>query len=171
MWASIEDNHIKRRWRPHLYQEARYFSFCVHDQGGADQVNFVCTTQRHLVAAGYHSTHPDWCPSLTPDHRCCRRMLAGWQAQKLESSALISCDIRWWIQVDIYHFCHRPRELYLFLGYNNPLAFQQNDEKPGDSHCNCRGCLWLHQQITYETSAGGSSFGVCVPTSGGGGDG
>ena len=79
-----------------------------------------------LVAAGYHSKHPDRCPRLTHHHRCRRRMLAdipqNWNHRYWSHS--ISDDES---RVSIYHFDHRAGEFHLFLGCNNPLAFQQRD--------------------------------------------
>ena len=91
---------------------------------------FARTVRGHLVAAGYRSRRPDWCPRRTPDHPCHHRMLSD-RLPKLEpspdtkvhganmgptwvlsapdgpmlapwtllsGSALVSCDMRWWVQ-------------------------------------------------------------------------
>ena len=49
------------------------FLSAVQNQGGAVQANWMAC---HSVAAGYCLRHPDRCPRVIPDHRCCRRMLA-----------------------------------------------------------------------------------------------
>ena len=119
-----------------------------------------------LVAVGYRWRHPDRWIRLTPDHRCRRRMLAIWSQNwnhQNWSHAIFDDES----MVSPYHSDHRVREFRLFLGCENPLAFQQH----GHPHCSCRGWLWAHQQIAHETSASGSRSGACVPTSGDGGDG
>ena len=63
---------------------------------------------------------------------------------------------------------HRCR---VSLGCNNPLAFQQHDEKLGHAHYRCRGWPCTHLQIAHEASADGSSLGAYVPTCLGVGDG
>ena len=58
---------------------------------------FAGTVQRYLVAVGYYSRRPAKCPRLTHNHRCRRRM--GKQAPEMEPSALVVCDIWWWVQI------------------------------------------------------------------------
>ena len=126
--------------------------------------------QGRLVAVGYHSRHPDRCPRLTHHHRCRRRILAdmpkNWYHQHC-SHPIFDDESR----VSLYHFDHRSCESHLFLGCNNPLAFQQHNEKLGHARYSCRGWLWTHQKIAHETSAEGPNCGACVPTYGGSSDG
>ena len=67
-WAHIEDNHIKRRPWPSTHLEAEVFS-----QLSRIRVQLIRQTGRpvvvrmfqgRLIVAGYHSRHPDQCPSL-----------------------------------------------------------------------------------------------------------
>ena len=74
-------------------------------------------------------------------------------------------------RVSLYHSGVYACEIHLFLGCNNPLGFQQHDDKRGHAHYICRDWLWTFQQITHEASADGSSFGACLPTYGGGSEG
>ena len=73
-WASVEDGHTKM-----IKRTGRRVS--------------ACTVQRYLVAAGITQDvqpgAPDWIMIIG----------AGTQARELEPSALISCDICWWVQV------------------------------------------------------------------------
>ena len=82
------------------------------------------------------------------------------------SHAIFDDDSR----ISLYHYSHCAREFRLFPARNNPLAFQQQDEKFGHDHCRCRSWICIHQ-ITHETSSSGTSSGACVPTCGGRGDG
>ena len=50
------------------------------------------TVKGRLVTARYHPRYIDLWPRLTPDHRCCRYMLAD-RSIKREPSALVSCAI------------------------------------------------------------------------------
>ena len=116
-----------------------------------------------LVASGYHSRHPYRCSKMT---RCHRRI----HVPKLEPSALVSCDIRWWVQ-------GQPLQLRSSCPRNPPVSWMQQsnmfkryDKGHGHAHYSKRGWLWTHQKIAYETSADVSSFGACLSTCGGGSD-
>ena len=157
-WASIEDNHTKRRPHPSMHLEAEVFS-----QLSRIRVELIRRTGRpvvvpmvqgRLVTAGYQSRYPDRC------HRCRPRMLAdmpqNWKHQHW-SYPIFDDESR----VSLYYSDQRACEFHLFLGYKNPLAFQQHDEKHGHAHYSYRGWLWIHQQIAHETSADYSSCGSC----------
>ena len=68
--------------------------------------------------------------------------------------------VPFWQKKNIYHCGRRDREFHLFRGCNNPLAFQQRDEKLRHVHYSCRGLLWTHQQIAHETNADAFSSGA-----------
>ena len=84
---------------------------------------FVCKVQRRWVAVGYRSRPPDWCLRLTPDH---------W------SHAIFDYESK----VSLHQSGRSAREFHLFLACNNPLAFQQHDDKLRYTHYSCRGWLW-----------------------------
>ena len=106
---------------------------------------------------GVGVTRPPLCTNWSS--RVLQAISSVMQDPKLEQSALVSCDIRW---ISLYNSGHRVREFHMFLGCNNPLCFQQHDEKLGHAHCSCRDWIWTHQQITLETSDDGLSSGaVC----------
>ena len=119
--------------------------------------------QWRFVAARYQRKHTDQCPKLTPGHRCRSRTLAdrpqNWNHQHL-SHAILDDESR----VSLYHSGRRAHNSHLFLGCNNPVAFQQHDDKLGHAHHSCTGWLLIHHQIAHEIGADGSSFGACMPT-------
>ena len=120
--------------------------------------------QKRLVTARYHWKHPDRWHKLTPDHRCRHRVLADrpkiWNHQHWPNAIFDD-------GVSLYHSGRRFRKFHLFLGCNNPLAFQQHAEIFGHAHYSFRGWLWTHKQITRVISADGSSSGACVVYGGG----
>ena len=116
-----------------------------------------------LVVDGYQSRHPDQCPRLTHHYHCRRSMLAdmpqNWNHQHW-SHPIFDDESR----VSLCRSDHRACEFHLFPGSNNPLAFQQHDEKLGHARYSCTGWLWNHQHI-------GSNCGTRVPTCGSSGNG
>ena len=93
-WASIEENHIKRRSCSSTHLSA------VQNQGGADQANWMpcrCPRGPRAFSSSWISAKASWLipqtdswPSPLPPH-------IGTQAPQVEPSALISCAICWWV--------------------------------------------------------------------------
>ena len=166
-WPSIEDDHITRSPGSSPYHEAKEFSLSVQDHSGADRVDrtqCLCTIQKRLVVAGYLPRHPNRCPRLIHNHRCHQWLLEdrplNWNCQHW-SHAIFDDESR----VSLYHSDNRAVmelsrqwkrlkdkiELWLIL------------------HEKIRGLTMDSWTKTRETSAAGSSSGVCVPKCGGGG--
>ena len=80
MWASIEDDHIKRISFPSLYHEAEEFYLSIQSGWNwSDELNtvsFIRMFHRCLVAAGYRLRYSTRCPRLTLDHRRRQQMWA-----------------------------------------------------------------------------------------------
>ena len=70
----------------------------------------VCMVHGRLIEAGYRPRFPDRRPKLTPDHRCCCRMLVH-RPPQLKPSALVSCAICWWASTTVTGM----RELFVML--------------------------------------------------------
>ena len=95
--ASIEDNQIKRRPCSSAHLEAEEF---LQNQGGADQVIWAACRCPHGPRTfssswiSFNTSRPmpqtDSSSSLPPTH-------VGRHAPKLEPSALVSSDFRWWV--------------------------------------------------------------------------
>ena len=130
----------------------------------------IDNVQGRLVTAGYRSRHPDRRPqtaswsSLPTPH-------VGRQALKVEPSALVSCNTRWWVH-------GRPLPLWLSFQRIPSVSWMQQSsslsttqQKLRHAHYSFRGWLWTHQQMAHETSADGSTSDACVLTYGGGGHG
>ena len=57
----------------------------------------------------------------------------------------------------------RGRHFHPVLGCNSPLVSHQHADELGHNHHSGKGWTWTHLQISYETSADGSSSGAYVP--------
>ena len=164
MWASIEDDHTKRRLCSFLHYEAIEF-LSVQYQSGADQANLTSCLCPH----GPRTYNSNWISLNT-----CKPMPSTDSWSSLPSSH-VGRQVQNW---NHHHWSHVvfddearsncitlilvPFEFHLCLGCSNPLVFQQHDEKLRHAHYGCRGWLGTSQQIPLETSAGGSSSGaVC----------
>ena len=151
-WASNEDHHIK--WRP-----------CPSPN---HEVNFILSESRNRLELIRRTWLARYCPHgpwtcisswmslktstllLHTDSSSLRLLLCdGRQAPKVKPSALVSCDIRWWVQGQPQHSNRHACEFHLFLRCNNPLAFQQYNVKLGHANQSCRGWPWTHQKIVH----------------------
>ena len=102
MWTSI---HWRRSHQRKLlpFSESRGETFFLNIQGpdGADQENLKprhCQqSPRTFGSSWYRSRNPHCCPRLTPNLSL-RLLCIGRQALKTEKSALVSFDIRLWVQ-------------------------------------------------------------------------
>ena len=56
----------------------------------------------------------------------------------------------------------RGRHFHLFVGLNSPLVSHHHTDELGHGHQSGEGWTWIHQQISHDTSANGSSSSVCV---------
>ena len=124
---------------------------------------FVRTVQICLVAAGYISLHPDQCPRLTLNHRHRHRILAlrhqNWNHQYWSHVIFADESI-----VSLY-ICNGPTRG--FPGVVERLinhCIQETDGIRGYDDQSGWGWPWTHYRISDETSAGGSSFRVYLPT-------
>ena len=101
MWASIEDNHIKRNHSLLRNLRRKSFLSAVQDQCGDGQANWTpcrCPHGPRTFSSGWISlktSRPmpstESSSSLPPTH-------VGRHAPNLEPSALVSSDVRWWVQ-------------------------------------------------------------------------
>ena len=124
------ENHTKRKPCASPYHAyAKEFSLSVQDQGGADQTNWTLCLFRHGPMPFNSNRISLKASRLTPDHRrrhiLADRSQSSWNRQH-RSHAIFDDGSR----VNLYFPDRRADEFLLFLGCNNPLAFQQNDEKP-----------------------------------------
>ena len=105
--------------------------------------------QRCLVAAGYCSGHPHWCPRLTPDHRHRRRMLAhrhqNWNLWRWSHVILFGVS-----SVSFYNCNGLARD------FGRVVVSNKEDDRNG------RGWPWTHQQISHGTSTYGSCSVACM---------
>ena len=120
-WASIEDNHIKRKPCHSTHLEAEEFSFCCPGSGWSwsgewtpsrPHVPRTFSSDRISLKTSRPMPQTDSSSSLPPTH-------VGRHAPKLEPSALVSSDIDAEYRFSLYRSDHRVFEFHLFLGRNN----------------------------------------------------
>ena len=95
----------------------------------------------------------------------------GTQAVEQEPSALVSCGLQSWVQIQLLPINSPCPRVPPVSWMQQSTSLSTTRRKFGHTHYICRIELCTHQQITHETSAGGSNSGACVPTCVGWGDG
>ena len=122
----------------------------------------VRMVQGRLVATGYRPRHSEQCPRLTPDHRCCRRMLAhrhrNWNRQ--HSSHVLFSDES---IVSLYNCNGHARVFRCVVERLVDCCIQETDGIRRNDDQSGRGWPWTHHRILDENSADGSSFWACLP--------